>query len=174
MTCVFSIGHSTRSSSDFIKLLRAYRIEQVIDIRSIPKSRHNPQFNGPDLARALRSHHIGYRHQKNLGGLRRPHANSINTAWKNSSFRGFADYMLTTEFNDGIAELIAIATLKTVAIMCAEALPWRCHRSLLGDALLIRGVEVRDIMTTTSCKLHTMTEWAVADEETVFYPGDGS
>jgi uncharacterized protein (DUF488 family) len=141
-----------------------------VDIRTIPKSRHNPQFNGPDLAHALRNHHIGYRHQKNLGGLRHMHADSVNLGWKNASFRGYADYMQTPEFKEGVEELIKIAHEKTVAIMCAEAVPWRCHRSLIGDALLVRKADVEDIFSLTSVKPHTLTPWAVVHGTTITYP----
>lgn len=168
--CLFTIGHSTRTIEEFLALLKQYHITELIDIRTIPKSRHNPQFNGPDLAHVLRNHHIGYRHAKNLGGLRHTHTDSINTAWKNSSFRGFADYMQTAEFAEGIEELIKIAQEKTVAIMCAEAVPWRCHRSLIGDALLARGMHVEDIYSMTSIKPHTLTPWAKVTGTTVTYP----
>ena len=117
--CIFTIGHSTRSLEEFLSILKQYAITELIDIRTIPKSRHNPQFNGLELAHFLRNHHIGYRHQKNLGGLRHAHKDSINTAWENSSFRGFADYMQTKEFDEGLQELMRIAQEKTVAIMCS-------------------------------------------------------
>jgi uncharacterized protein (DUF488 family) len=167
---IVTVGHSTRTIEDFLALLKHYQITEVVDIRTIPKSRHNPQFNGPELAHVLRSHHIGYRHQKNLGGLRHAHTDSINMAWKNSSFRGFADYMQTEDFNIGIQELIKIAHEKTVAIMCSEAVPWRCHRSLIGDALLVRGIQVQDIYTMTSVKPHILTPWAVVHGTTITYP----
>lgn len=167
---IFTIGHSTRSLEDFIALLKQYTINELVDIRTIPKSRHNPQFNGPELAHMLRNHHIGYRHQKELGGLRRPHAHSVNMAWQNSSFRGFADYMQTAEFKEGIQKLITIAHDKTVAIMCSEAVPWRCHRSLIGDALLVHGIHVKDIYSMTSVKDHTLTPWAVVDGTHITYP----
>lgn len=167
---IFAIGHSTRSMEDFLKILKHYNITELIDIRTIPKSRHNPQFNGPTLARALRNHHIGYRHQKNLGGLRHTHADSINIAWRNLSFRGFADYMQTQEFKDGIQKLIKTAHEKTIVIMCSEAVPWRCHRSLIGDALLVRGIDVEDIYSITSIKPHTLTPWAVVQGTTITYP----
>ena len=167
---VFTVGHSTRSLEDFLKLLKHYGITELIDIRTIPKSRHNPQFNGQELAHVLKNHHIGYRHQKNLGGLRHTRFDSINTAWHNASFRGFADYMQTEEFENGIKELIKIAQKKTVVIMCAEAVPWRCHRSLIGDALLVRGIEVEDIYSITSSKPHTLTPWAKVQDETITYP----
>lgn len=168
---IFTIGHSTHPIEEFIDILKHYHITEIIDIRTIPKSRHNPQFNGPDLAHALRNHHIGYRHQKDLGGLRHAHANSINMGWKNSSFRGYADYMQTPEFQEGIETLIKIAHEKTVAIMCAEAVPWRCHRSLIGDALLARNIKVEDIYSMTSAKPHTLTPWAVVHGTTITYPG---
>ncbi len=168
---VYTIGHSTRSIYDFLLILKHYAITELIDIRTIPKSRHNPQFNGPELAHVLRNHHIGYRHEKKLGGLRHAHKDSINTAWHNLSFRGFADYMQTAEFAQGIEDLINIAHHKIVVIMCAEAVPWRCHRSLIGDALLVRGLQVEDIYSSTSCKLHTLTEWAVVKGTAVTYPG---
>lgn len=167
---IFTIGHSTRPIEEFLEILKHYNIIELMDIRTIPKSRHNPQYNGPELAHVLRNHHIGYRHQKNLGGLRRALADSINTAWKNSSFRGFADYMQTAEFNDGIQKLLEIAQTKTVAIMCSEAVPWRCHRSLVGDALLVHGINVNDIYSITSVKPHTMTPWALVEGTTITYP----
>lgn len=168
--CVFTIGHSTRSIEEFLEILKHYNINELIDIRTIPKSRHNPQFNGPELAHTLRNHHIGYRHEKKLGGLRHAHKDSINMAWENASFRGFADYMQSEDFKDGIQELIEIAHHKTVAIMCAEALPWRCHRSLIGDALLVRGIEVEDIYSITSHKPHELTPWAQVHGSTITYP----
>lgn len=169
---VYTIGHSTHPLAEFIEILKQYHITELIDIRTIPKSRHNPQFNEPELAHVLRNHHIGYRHQKNLGGLRHTTKDSINTAWENSSFRGFADYMQTAEFKEGLKELIATAHEKTVAIMCAEAVPWRCHRSLIGDALLVHGIEVDDIFSKTSVKKHTLTPWAKVEGTKVWYPGE--
>lgn len=169
---IFTIGHSTHSIEDFVELLKHYKITELVDIRTIPKSGHNPQFNGPDLAHVLRNHHIGYRHQKELGGLRHAHADSVNTAWRNASFRGFADYMQTEAFSKGLKELIEIAHHKTVAIMCSEAVPWRCHRSLIGDALLVRGIDVEDIFSLTSSKPHTLTPWAVVQGKQITYPGE--
>lgn len=169
-TCIFTIGHSTRLIEDFLKILKQYQISEVVDIRSIPKSRHNPQFNNDELAHVLRNHHIGYRHQKDLGGLRHAHKDSINTAWRNASFRGYADYMQTEEFKKGIKKLIEVAHDKAVVIMCAESLPWRCHRSLIGDALLVRGIEVQDIYSIISVKPHTLTPWAVVHGTDITYP----
>lgn len=167
---IYTVGHSTHSLDDFLALLKHYSITEVVDIRTIPRSRHNPQFNEHELAHALRNHHIGYRHQKNLGGLRHAHPNSINMAWKNASFRGFADYMQTDEFKQGLDELMSTAHTKHVVIMCAEAVPWRCHRSLIGDALLAHGVSVEDIYSATSSKPHILTPWAVVHGTTVTYP----
>ncbi len=168
--CIFTIGHSTRSIQEFLEILKTYHIAELVDIRTIAKSRHNPQFNGDELAQVLRNHHVGYRHQKDLGGLRHTHKNSINTAWRNSSFRGYADYMQTEEFKEGIQKLIETAQSKVVAIMCAEAVPWRCHRSLIGDALLVRDIHVEDIYSITSVKPHTLTPWAVVHGIDVIYP----
>ncbi len=168
--CVFTIGHSTRSVDEFLDILKHYHIAEVVDIRTIPKSRHNPQFNGDELAPVLRNHHIGYRHQKDLGGLRHAHKDSINTAWENASFRGYADYMQTEEFAQGIEKLVEIAEHKSVVIMCAEAVPWRCHRSLVGDALLVRDIDVEDIFSVTSAKPHKLTPWAVVQGTTITYP----
>jgi len=167
---IFTIGHSTRPIEEFLKIIKEYAITEVIDVRTIPKSRHNPQFNGPELAHVLRNHHIGYRHQKNLGGLRHTHADSVNTAWENLSFRGYADYMQTPAFDEGLHELINSAHKKTVVILCSEAVPWRCHRSLIGDALLVRGIEVEDIYSITSHKPHTLTPWARVKGTSITYP----
>lgn len=172
--CIFTIGHSTRSLEEFLEILKKYKITELIDIRTIPKSRHNLQFNHDNLAHYLRNHHIGYRHQKNLGGLRHTHADSINTAWRNASFRGYADYMQTPEFNEGLKELMHTAHEKTVVIMCAEAVPWRCHRSLIGDALLIQGFEVQDIYSLSSAKPHKLTPWAVVRGTSITYPKKGT
>lgn len=169
---IFTIGHSTRSIEDFLSILKQYGITELVDIRKMPKSRHNPQFNSQELAHILRNHHIGYRHQANLGGLRHAHAHSINMAWRNASFRGYADYMQTDEFKHGIKELITTAHEKTVAIMCGEAVPWRCHRSLIGDALLAHGIEVVNIYSVTSSKPHTMTPWALVQGFNITYPAD--
>jgi len=167
---IFTIGHSTHSLEDFITILKTYAIDEVVDIRTIPRSRHNPQFNFETLPEVLRNKHIGYRHEKGLGGLRHAKKDSINTAWRNTSFRGFADYMQTEEFAENIEKLAALAHEKNVVIMCAEAVPWRCHRSLIGDALLIRGFEVTDIYSKDSCKPHTLTPWAVVHGKHVTYP----
>ncbi len=154
---VYTIGHSTRPLTEFIEILDQYTIKKIIDIRTIPKSRHNPQFNTDHLKKLLKSHYV---HIKGLGGLRHPKKDSINQGWHNSSFRGFADYMQTKEFAGSLARLIKYAQKNPVVIMCAEAVPWRCHRSLIGDALLIHGIDVVDIFSQTACKPHTLTSFA--------------
>lgn len=169
-TTIYTIGHSTRSLDEFDTILKTYQIKEVIDIRTIPKSRHNPQFNADSLRHELHNKHIGYRHMSLLGGLRHAHKDSINTAWRNASFRGFADYMQTDDFKKGIEELVEIAQHKITVIMCAEAVPWRCHRSLIGDALLVRGFNVEDIFSETSVKPHTLTPWAIVKGLEITYP----
>lgn len=171
MAVIYTIGHSTRSIEEFIKILTAYGVNRLVDIRTVPRSRHNPQFEEAALAEALRKREIEYFHMRSLGGLRHARKDSINTGWKNASFRGYADYIQTQEFSAAIKELVAQTNEKTVAIMCAEAVPWRCHRSLVGDALLARGVEVVDIISETNAKPHKMTPWAKVDGSSVTYPG---
>lgn len=168
---IYTIGHSTRPIGEFIRILDAYGIEEIVDVRTIPRSRHNPQFNEDTLREELRRHGIAYVHMKDLGGLRHTTKASVNTAWKNASFRGYADYMQTPEFVRAIDGLIELGKEKRVAVMCAEAMPWRCHRSLIGDALLARGVKVEDIMSEKASRPHRMTPWAKADGTRVMYPG---
>ncbi|MFZ5955497.1 MAG: DUF488 family protein [Nanoarchaeota archaeon] len=167
---IFTIGHSTRSIEEFIELLKEYKIEQVIDVRTIPKSRHNPQFNMEELSRKLESENIKYFHINELGGLRHSKKDSINLAWKNLSFRGFADYMQTDEFKIGLNELIKLSRNKISAIMCAESVPWRCHRSLISDALLIKGIDVIHILSRHNVIEHKMTPFAKIVENNIFYP----
>ena len=167
---IFTIGHSTHPIDQFIKILQAYQSELLIDVRTIPKSRHNPQFNLNELKIELEQHAIDYVHLEELGGLRHTTKASINTAWKNSSFLGFADYMQTKEFETGISQLIRLAGEKQAVIMCAEAVLWRCHRSLIGDALLIRDLQVEDILSEKSSKLHKITPWAKVDGLRITYP----
>jgi len=169
---IFTIGHSTRGLDEFVALLQHYGIEQLVDIRTVPRSRHNPQFTKDALAPALRNRGIGYRHLKELGGLRHPRSDSPNAGWQNASFRGFADYMQTREFVQALDNLVEISHEKPTAIMCAEAVPWRCHRSLIGDALLVRGIEVRDIFSPSSIKLHSLTSFAKVDGTAITYPGN--
>ena len=167
---VFTIGHSTRTWKEFLELLRAHGVKRVIDVRSIPRSRHNPQFNRETLPTKLRSSKIGYVHLRKLGGLRRARRDSKNMAWRNTSFRGFADYMQTAEFDAGLQRLIKLARQKRSTIMCAEAVPWRCHRSLIGDALIVRGIRVQDIMSAKASRPHTLTPFARVRGNRVSYP----
>lgn len=167
---IYTIGHSTRTIDEFIKILHEYNIEEVIDIRTIPRSRHNPQFNTDKLKDSLFGSNIYYEHIKGLGGLRHTSKASINTAWENAAFRGFADYMQTNEFEKSLLELINISRKKQVVIMCAEAVPWRCHRSLIGDALVARNIHVEDIMSEKISKPHKLTSWAKVDGYSLTYP----
>jgi len=167
---IFTIGHSTHDLATFKTILRAYGINQLVDVRSIPRSRHNPQFNADTVAQKLRNASIGYRSMKGLGGLRHAHKDSVNTAWQNASFRGFADYMQTDAFKENLEKLMQLSKKKRIAIMCGEAVPWRCHRSLIGDALLIRGFEVVDIYSATQSKPHTLTPWAKVRGLRLTYP----
>lgn len=170
---IYTIGHSTHPIDEFINILQAYEIGLVVDVRTIPRSRHNPQFNEDELKETLGKKNIAYIRLEKLGGLRHTTKASINTAWKNSSFRGFADYMQTEEFHTGIEQLIKLASNKQTVIMCAEAVPWRCHRSLIGDALVIRDIQVEDIMSEKATKAHEITPWAKVEDVTITYPGTG-
>jgi uncharacterized protein (DUF488 family) len=165
-----TIGHSTQSIEDFSDILRAHGVQLIVDIRTIPRSRRNPQFNEDTLAASLNESGIDYVRLKELGGLRRSKKDSQNMGWRNESFRGFADYMQTPEFEAGINELITLARDRTVAIMCAEALPWRCHRSLVADALLVGGIQVQHIMTSKKRIDQSMTKWARVDGKRITYP----
>jgi uncharacterized protein (DUF488 family) len=171
---IFTIGHSTRPVSEFIEILRAFGIEKVVDVRTIPRSRHNPQFSGDALRESLKEAGIGYIHMKGLGGLRHALKDSPNTGWRNAAFRGFADYMQAEEFEESLVKLIETAAKRTTVIMCAEAVPWRCHRSLIGDALFVRGVDVRHIMSARSAKDHTLTPWAKARGNKITYPPEAA
>jgi uncharacterized protein (DUF488 family) len=167
---IFTIGHSTRPIDEFIRLLASNGVERLIDIRTIPKSRHNPQFNGDSLSRALRKSGIDYIHLKELGGLRRPQPDSPNTGWRNASFRGYADYMQTKEFAKALARAIELAGEKSSALMCAEAVPWRCHRSLVADALTVRGIDALDIVSASPPKPHKLTSLARVRGTHITYP----
>jgi hypothetical protein len=171
MPTVLTIGHSTHTWKVFLALLRAHRVERVIDVRSIPRSRHNPQFNQKILRTKLRSARIGYVHLRKLGGLRHARRDSSNMGWRNSSFRGFADYMQTSEFKAGVQRLIKLARQKRTALMCAEAVPWRCHRSLIADALTVLGIRVEDIMSKTCSQLHSLTSFIRVRRGCITYPG---
>jgi uncharacterized protein (DUF488 family) len=167
---IYTIGHSTRTLENFEALLERFGIQLLIDVRTVPRSRHVPHFNTENLARALAEKKIDYRHMKVLGGLRKPAQDSINLGWRNAGFRGFADHMQTDDFRKGIAELTSHAEKEKTAIMCAEAVPWRCHRSLISDALTIRGWEVHDILSLTSTRLHQPTPFAVVEVGRITYP----
>ncbi|MEO8603795.1 MAG: DUF488 family protein [bacterium] len=169
---IYTIGHSTRTLDELVALLRASGISVLADIRTIPRSRHNPQFNGDALRSALPPRHLHYVHLPRLGGLRRARKDSPNTAWRNDSFRGFADYMSTEDFAAGIEELGALTAKGTVALMCAEAVPWRCHRSLVADALTARGAHVEHITGASRSSPHRVTPFAVIEGARVTYPGE--
>ena len=165
-----TIGHSTRPADEFVHLLKAHGVERLVDVRTIPRSRHNPQFNRDQLPHTLHSARIHYSHMPGMGGLRHARPDSINAAWRNASFRGFADYMQTPEFQKNLADLIELAKREQVAIMCAEAVPWRCHRSLIADALLARGIEAREISSSTATRLRSLTAFAQVNGTQVTYP----
>ena len=167
---IYTIGHSTRTIEEFEKLLENFAIGLLLDIRTLPRSRHVPHFNSEELARSLAQKKIDYRHLKLLGGLRKPAKDSINLGWRNLSFRGFADYMQSEDFQKGLAELESLAGGKTAAFMCAEAVPWRCHRSLVADALTVRGWQVRHILSTADPQIHQLTPFAAVEGESVTYP----
>jgi uncharacterized protein (DUF488 family) len=155
---------------ELISLLLDHGVNQLVDVRTIPRSRHNPQFNRDRLPGPLQKAGIRYRHMAGLGGLRHAHRDSINVGWRNASFRGFADYMQTPEFEEALNQLIQLAQKRRTAIMCAEAVPWRCHRSLIGDALLVRGFRVEEIASPTRTRPLTLTAWARVQGKQLFYP----
>jgi uncharacterized protein (DUF488 family) len=168
------VGHSTRSLDDLVEMLSWAGATVLADVRTLPRSRRHPHVDGAALAAALPDRGIAYLHVPALGGLRRPRPDSLNTAWKNAGFRGYADHMQTAEFEAGLAALMGAAADGTVAVMCAEALPWKCHRSLLSDALVARGVEVRHIMGSPArprLEPHDLTAWARVKDGRVTYPG---
>lgn len=167
---IFTIGHSTRPIDEFLRILQAHGIQRLIDVRTIPRSRHNPQFGQENLAASLRAASIDYRHMPGLGGLRRPRRDSINAGWRNASFRGYADYMQTPEFQENLEELMDAAADSSTAIMCAEALPWRCHRSLIADALVARRMPVLEIMSAAKAQPHALTAFAKVNGREVTYP----
>jgi uncharacterized protein (DUF488 family) len=169
---LFTIGHSNRPLEDFLEILKAYGIRRVIDIRTIPRSRHNPQFNREELARSLDAAKIAYVHLKKLGGLRHARPDSKNLGWHNASFRGFADYMQTEEFQLGLERVLKLPATKPSALMCAEAVPWRCHRSLVADALLVRHVPVSHILGSSRAQPHTLTPFARVRGKQITYPTD--
>ncbi len=167
---IFTVGHSTLPIERFIAVLQAYGIERLVDIRTVRRSRHNPQFSEEALAGALSAANIEYLPLPALGGLRRARRESPNTGWRNASFRGYADYMQTDEFVAGLAELIGLSRGRSVAIMCAEAVPWRCHRSLVADALGVRGIPAVEIFSETNWRLHKRTPFARVRKTRITYP----
>jgi uncharacterized protein (DUF488 family) len=171
---VLTVGHSTRAIAEFIELLKAHGVERVVDVRTVPKSRHNPQFGKDALPGSLAGAGIGYTHMPELGGLRRPRADSQNTGWRNASFRGYADYMQMPQFTAALEEVIALGRKERIALMCAEAVPWRCHRSLIADALLVRGIAAEEISSPTRRAPHKLTAFARVRGTYIAYPPAGA
>ena len=167
---VLTIGHSTRSLESFVALLKSAGATGVVDVRTVPRSRHNPKFNRDVLPATLATAQLAYIHIPGLGGLRRPVEDSVNGGWRNASFRGFADYMQTEAFAVALDELVAMAASTTPALMCAEAVPWRCHRSLIADALTVRGIRVEHVMSATRRNPHALTPWARLEGLQITYP----
>jgi uncharacterized protein (DUF488 family) len=167
---IFTLGHSTLSIERFIALLQTYGIERLVDIRMVRGSRHNPQFNENPLGSALEGEHLEYVPLQELGGLRHARKDSSNTGWRNASFRGYADYMQTEVFQQALETLIQLSRQKRVAIMCAEAVPWRCHRSLVADALDVRGIPVIEVLSPSNYRTHSLTPFAQVAVSQVTYP----
>lgn len=170
---VLTVGHSTRPIGEFVELLKAHGVERVVDVRTVPKSRRNPQFGQDLLPGSLAAADMGYTHMPALGGLRRPRPDSPNTGWRNESFRGYADHMQTPQFAAALEEVIALAKKQRIALMCAEAVPWRCHRSLIADALLARGISAEDITGPGRSAPHRLTPFARVRGSEVTYPREG-
>jgi uncharacterized protein (DUF488 family) len=166
---IYTIGHSTHGADAFLALLRMHRVTQLADVRTMPMSRRHPHFNRDSLEKFLAASGIQYRHLGGLGGLRKPKRDSTNTAWKHPSFRGYADYMETDAFERAFRELVVWASAGPTAVMCAEAVWWRCHRQLLADALLVQGVPVWHIVGAGS-KPHEMSAFARIRDGKVVYP----
>jgi uncharacterized protein (DUF488 family) len=167
---VLTVGHSTRPLAEFIALLAAHSVTRLIDVRTVPRSRHNPQFNRETFPAALEVAGISYAHAAGLGGFRRASPESPNRGWRNASFRGYADYMQTPEFARNLAGLMEQAKEERVARMCAEAVPWRCHRSLIADALVVHGIRVEEIISATRRQVHGLTPFARVDGTAITYP----
>jgi uncharacterized protein (DUF488 family) len=167
---IFTLGHSTLPIERFIELLQTYGIQRLVDIRTIPRSRYNPQFNETALTECLTARNLEYVHIRELGGLRHARRDSPNAGWRNGSFRGYADYMQTAEFQTAVEKLIRMSREQRVAIMCAEAVPWRCHRSLVADALNVRGIPVVEILPDSSCRMHKLTPFAQVEGVRITYP----
>lgn len=170
MPTVFTVGHSTRPIEEFTGLLTGHGVTLLMDVRTVPGSRHNPQYNREALPGALAPHRIGYQHVPGLGGFRKPQPDSHNAGWRNRSFRGYADYMQTPEFAGHLAELLEAAGRERIALMCSEAVPWRCHRSLIADALLVHGVQVEELVSPTRSQAHRLTPFARVEGTVLTYP----
>jgi len=168
---LWTIGHSTRSFEEFLALLEEYRIRLLADVRHFPGSQRVPWTAKVSLARALSDQGIAYEHFEDLGGFRKASQDSTNTAWRNGGFRGYADYMASPEFSAGLDRLIAVSRESRTAIMCAEALPWKCHRRLLSDALVARGIRVIHILASGKTQDHRLTTFARVHGTRVTYPG---
>jgi uncharacterized protein (DUF488 family) len=171
---VLTVGHSSRTLEAFLQLLQAHDVKRIVDVRSIPRSRHNPQFNRETLRGKLRAAGIGYVYLRKLGGLRHARRDSPNRGWRNSSFRGYADHMGTAEFEAGLARLLKLAQEKRCALMCAEAVPWRCHRTLIADALTARRISVEHIMSRKRRQKHSLRPFARVERMRVTYPIDNA
>jgi uncharacterized protein (DUF488 family) len=169
---VLTIGHSNRPLPQFLELLKSHQVELLVDVRTVPRSRHNPQFNRETLPQALAADNIRYEHLPGLGGLRHPRKDSPNSGWKNLSFRGYADYMLTREFEESLEVLIDRERQSRTVIMCAESVPWRCHRSLIADALTVRGVPVAHILSAKLPERHRLTAFAQVKGTRLLYPAE--
>ena len=168
---VGTIGHSTRPLEELVAILEGFGADVLVDVRTLPRSRHNPQYNRESLPDALAERGIDYVHEPALGGLRKPRPDSANGAWRNAGFRGFADHMETPAFEERLAWLLDLSTAKRIVIMCAEAVPWRCHRSLIADALTARGARVRHLLGPAQERAHTLTPFARVADGRVSYPG---
>ena len=171
---VMTIGHSTHTLEEFIRLLQAHEATCVVDVRTVPRSGHNPQFNKASLTRSLKKAGLKYVPTPGLGGLRHAKRDSPNVGWRNASFRGYADYMQTPEFAQSLEELIRLANQDRIVLMCAEAVPWRCHRSLIADALLVRGIGAEHILSATRRQAHTLTPFARVRGNAITYPTKAS
>lgn len=174
MELVCTIGHSNRPIEEFLELLRLNEIERVLDIRTVPKSRHNPHFGQDVLPASLAGAGIAYQHIAGLGGLRHPRKDSPNGAWRNTSFRGYADYMQTDEFAENVAAVVELARTTRCVLMCAESVPWRCHRSMVADALSVRAVQVEHIIGKQKRRPHVLTPFARVDGQRITYPPEQS
>ena len=168
---IFTIGHSTRTADEFLTLLTAHGVRQIADVRTVPQSKRHPHFSRDALAASLAAQGVGYRHFPALGGLRRPRADSVNTAWQHPGFRGYADHMQTDEFRHALGQLEQFASQVSTSVLCAEAVWWQCHRRLLADALIFRGASVRHILSAAEPKPHELSDFARAQAGGVIYPG---